>query len=249
MNSDDPERGHASFLTTRWSIVLAAGASSAPNQRAALEELCTAYWYPLYAFVRRKGYDAETSRDLVQEFFSRLLERNDFSRADPSKGRFRAYLLTALKHFLINEAEHARAQKRGGGRKLLPLEFPSQDAETRYSLEPALTESPDRAFDREWALIVLQRALLRLESEQLAAGKTEEWRHLSPHLTASDSIAPYAELTTALGKSENAIKISVHRLRKRYGDLLREEVADTLGGSSVDAELSVLFDVLGGPAV
>ena len=244
MNQDDLERGRASFLTTRWSLVLAAGGKGAMEPRAALETLCATYWYPLYAFVRRKGHDADAARDLVQEFFARLLEREDFARADPARGRFRAYLLTALKHFLINEGERERAEKRGGGRKVLPLEFGAHDAETRFSLEPATLDAPDRAFDRAWALIVLQRALDRLGNEQRAAGKSDEWQKLHPHLTTAEDAAPYSTLAAELGRTENAIKITVHRLRKRYGELLREEIADTLNTDDVDAELATLFDAL-----
>lgn len=244
--TNEPEAQPAAFLTTRWSLVLAASAQASPDQRAALESLCSAYWYPLYAYVRRKGQDADTARDLVQDFFARLLERNDFSRADPAKGRFRAYLLTALKHHLINHAEHARAEKRGGGKQPLPLELSPHDAETRFSLEPAVHDSPDRAFDREWALIVLQRALARLGEEQQSAGKSAAWMLLEPYLTTAEDLAPYATLAARLSVTENAIKISIHRLRKRYGELLRQEVADTLGGEGVEDELGVLFEALGG---
>ncbi|MBI5363648.1 MAG: sigma-70 family RNA polymerase sigma factor [Planctomycetes bacterium] len=242
--TNDPDLQRASFLTTRWSIVLTAGAQPSPDQRAALETLCSTYWYPLYAYVRRKGHDADTARDLVQDFFSRLLERNDFARADPEKGRFRAYLLTALKHFLINERERERAEKRGGGKQPLPLEFTTHDAETRFSLEPAIHDAPDRAFDREWALIVLQRALSKLGAEQRAAGKSAAWSLLEPYLTTAENLAPYAALAPQLSVTENAIKITLHRLRQRYGELLRDEIADTLHTQDVDAELATLFDAL-----
>jgi RNA polymerase sigma-70 factor (ECF subfamily) len=240
-------RDRAPFLTTRWSLVLAAGKSPSDEQRAALETLCRHYWPPLYGFVRRKGHTAEEALDLTQEFFARLLARDDLARADPSRGRFRAYLLTALKHFLVNEWERARTQKRGGGQRFRSLDLPldPHDADARIALDPADPTPPDKTFEREWAHIVLKLALERLATEQARAQRPEQWARLEPYLTTPETTVPYATVARDLGVTENAIKIAIHRLRKRYAELLREEVAHTLQTDDVDAELHELFSALG----
>ena len=236
------------FLTTRWSVVAAAGRGqpgrSAPAEvRAALSELCAAYWPPLYAFARRRGSPPDEAADLVQDFFARLLEKGDLAAADPQRGRFRAWLLTAFKHHASNVRDRERAQKRGGGRA--PLSLDAAEAEQRFG--PQLTDSrtPEAEFERRWALLVLDRALERLAVEQRRAGKARELDELRPFLVAGEEGAPYAEIAERLGRSEGAVKVAVHRLRRRYGELLREEVAGTLADErEVEEEIGALLRAL-----
>ena len=236
------------FLTTRWSVVAAAGRGqpgrSAPAEvRAALSELCAAYWPPLYAFARRRGSAPDEAADHVQDFFARLLEKGDLAAADPQRGRFRAWLLTAFKHHASNVRDRERAQKRGGGRA--PLSLDAAEAEQRFG--PQLTDprTPEAEFERRWALLVLDRALERLAVEQRRAGKARELDELRPVLVAGEEGAPYAEIAERLGRSEGAVKVAVHRLRRRYGELLREEVAGTLADErEVEEEIGALLRAL-----
>lgn len=235
------------FLTTRWSVVAAAGRGQpgkpAPDVRAALSVLCTAYWPPLYAFARRRGSPPDEAADLVQDFFARLLEKGDLAAADPQRGRFRAWLLTAFKHHASNVRDKARAAKRGGGRAPLPLQ--ADDAEQLYGPQLADPRTPEAEFERRWALLVLDRALARLVSEQQRAGKARELEALRPFLVAGEEGAPYAEIAGRLGRSEGAVKVAVHRLRRRYGELLREEVAGTLADErEVEEEIGALMRAL-----
>jgi RNA polymerase sigma factor (sigma-70 family) len=235
------------FLTTRWSVVAAAGGQRpAPpaDVRAALSELCAAYWPPLYAFARRRGSSPADAADLVQDFFARLLEKGDLADADPQRGRFRAWLLTAFKHHASNLRDRERALKRGGGKAPLPLD--AGDAEQRFGPQLADPRTPEAEFERRWALLVLDRALQRLTAEQQRAGKTRELEALRPFLVAGEEGAPYAQIAERLGRSEGAIKVAVHRLRRRYGELLREEVAGTLADErEVEEELRDLTRALG----
>jgi len=225
-------------------VVLAAGRSDTTRARAALEQLCRNYWHPLYAYVRGTGYSREEAEDLTQEFFARLLAHNSVARADPARGRFRSFLLASLKHFLANEWERARAQKRGGGAQLLPLEFDS--AETRCAQPVAPGDTPDRAYDRQWALSLLEVVLGRLRQEYRDAGREDMYLGLKDTLGGARSEMPYRELGTRLGLSEGAVKVAAHRLRQRYRELLREEIANTVAGpEEVEEELRHLFAALG----
>jgi RNA polymerase sigma-70 factor (ECF subfamily) len=247
------DRVSDSFLTTRWSLVAAAGrqqpgAAPPAGARAALESLCRAYWPPLYAFARRTGERPDEAADLVQDFFARLLEKGDLAAADPQRGRFRAWLLTAFRHHASNVRDRERAAKRGGGRRPLSLDAPRFDAgeaETRYGEQLADPRTPEAEYERQWALLVLERALERLSSELRRAGKDRELDALRPFLTAGDEGLPYATVAQSLGRSEGAIKVAVHRLRRRYGELLREEVAGTLADPrEVADELASLIAAL-----
>jgi RNA polymerase sigma factor (sigma-70 family) len=240
--SKRPNRAH--FATTHWSLVVDAGARATPHAEEALARLCEAYWYPLYAYVRRWGYGADEAQDLTQEFFARLMEKGYLRQADPHRGRFRSFLLAALKHFLANERDRAGAQKRGGGRPALPLEI--ETAEGRYSLEPADPETPETIFERRWALILLDKVLSRLRDEYRRTDRGALFDVLKDLLTSGKTDEPYARLGAELGMSEGAVKVAVHRLRRRFGELLREEIAQTVADSrDVDDEIRYLFTTLG----
>lgn len=245
-----PRATGAAFATTRWTMVLGA-ASGSDTTRAglALEELCRTYWRPIYGFVRRQGHSAHDAQDLTQEFFRRLLAGGSLGGVDPARGRFRSFLLASLKHFLANEWDKVRTLKRGGGVSLVPLEAADLAGDTDAEGGPAAGTgvTPERTFDRQWALALLDRVLARLREEHVAAGKTAFFEHLRPTLTADRTVLPYAVLGTQLGLSEGAVKVAVHRLRQRYRELLREEIADTVGSrSQVEEELRDLFAALSG---
>lgn len=211
--------------------------------RDALGKLCTTYWYPLYAFVRREGKSAHDAQDLTQEFFARLLEKNWLGAVDRSRGRFRSWLLASMKHFLANEWDKSHAQKRGSGQALIPLD--PADAESRYAHEPADHATADKLYDRRWAYAVLDAVLARLREEFSAAGKCELFDALKPALTGEKS--PYADIAARLGMSEGAVKVSVHRLRERYRDLIRAEIAETVATpDEIEAELRHLLEALSG---
>jgi RNA polymerase sigma factor (sigma-70 family) len=233
----------AAFVTTHWSVVLTARRSDTTRAQAALARLCQAYWYPLYAYVRRRGYGPHDAQDLTQEFFARLLAQNWLAQADRERGRFRTFLLAALSHFLANEWDKARTQKRGGAVELVPLQL--DNAETRYGQEPADPRTPEQCFERRWALALLDEVLNRLRQEQVAAGAGELFDTLKPCLAGSRAAQPYAALAASLGMTEGAVKVAVHRLRQRYRQLLREEIANTVASpAEVDAEMHHLFAVL-----
>jgi RNA polymerase sigma-70 factor (ECF subfamily) len=229
----------AGFAATRWSVVLAAAQGKrTPAAATAMEELCRAYWYPLYAFIRRRGYESHEAEDLAQGFFARLLEKRALQDVDPQKGKFRAFLLAALKHFLANERDRAQAQKRGGAHTLLQLD--SLDGETRYRLEPAHDATPEKLFERQWALTVLHQVLARLQAEAEADGKAATFASLKGFLVG-DRSQTHAAAGAALGLSEGAVKVAVHRLRRRYRELLREEIAHTVADpADVDEEIQYL---------
>jgi RNA polymerase sigma-70 factor (ECF subfamily) len=223
-------------------MVLAAGGESVQAQDA-LARLCQTYWYPLYAYVRRRGNSPEDAQDLTQEFFARLLQRNWLNHADRDKGRFRSFLLGAMNHFLSDEWDKARAQKRGGGIKPLPLEFDT--AETRFSREPADNVTPEQNFERRWALTLLETVLNHLRQDYEREGRGELFALLNPCLVGDRTAQPYAELAKQLGVSEGTVKAAVHRLRQRYRQLLRDEIANTISEpGDVDEELRHLFAVL-----
>ena len=233
------------FVTTQWSVVLAAGRSDTTKAQAALEKLCRTYWYPLYAYVRRRGQSAVDAEDLTQAFFARLLARNWVGDADRERGRFRTFLLTAMSRFLADEWDKARAQKRGGGVAHVPVQLDT--AETRYGHEPADDCTPEQIYERHWALTLLDTVLQRLRAEYEHEGKGELFAGLNSSLVGSREAQPYAELAGRLDMNEGAVKVAVHRLRKRYRKLLREEIAETMAApEDVDDELRHLFAVLAG---
>jgi RNA polymerase sigma-70 factor (ECF subfamily) len=231
------------FAPTRWSLIAAAREHDSPEARQALSDLCESYWYPLYAYIRRRGHPAEEAQDLTQEFFARLLARDFLGAADPSKGRFRAFLLACCKHFLANERDRAAAQKRGGGR--VPVSLSADEAEERYRREPAHDLTADKLFERRWAVTLIDRALGRLREEYAARGKAEQFDRLRLYLVG-DRGTPQERAALELGMSVGAVKVAVHRMRQRYGELLREEIAQTVGGpDEVDDEIRDLFTALG----
>lgn len=224
-------------------MVVAAGECDSPDGRQALSTLCGRYWSPLYSYVRRSGYSIHDAQDLTQQFFLRVLDKEYLAAADRQRGRFRSFLLGALKHFLANERKAARAQKRGGGR--MPFSLDYTVAEATYQAEPVDQLTPEHLFERSWALLVLDQVLLRLEEEYAARGKTEDFQRLKPLLTADPDAQPYRQVADELGTNEAAVKMTVHRLRRRYRELLREEIAQTVvDPADVDEELKQLFEIL-----
>jgi len=231
------------FSSTRLSVVLTAGQGSSPEAREALATLCESYWYPLYAYVRRRVRDVHEAQDLIQEFFARVLERNILATADPARGRFRSFLLTCVRHFLANEWDKIKAQKRGGGHSPISLDFAS--GESRYRLEPADPVTAERIFDREWAEALLLRVLGRLREEHVGAGKQEQFDVLKVFLTGRNARWSYAEAARRLGTSEGAAMVAAHRLRRQYRKLLRVEIAQTVSHpKEVDDEIRHLFAAL-----
>jgi len=233
------------FATTHWTTVLTARDEQSPHAGEALEKLCGRYWPPIYAFIRRRGHRPEDAQDLTQEFFSRLLEKNYLDAADASKGRFRTLLLTAVSRFLINERERALAQKRGGGAVHFSLQ--ADTAEEGYHVEPADPASPETIFERRWAETVLAGVLVLLRQEFESAGEAERFEVLKPFLAAEEKPPAGAEIAARLGITETAVYSAVHRLRQRYGELLREEIAHTVASpGEIDEELRYLVRVLSG---
>jgi len=232
------------FATTHWTVVLAAGQRHTPQADGALEELCRTYWFPLYAYVRRRGYGKEDAEDLTQAFFARFLEKNYLAGLSAERGRFRAFLLASLKHFLANEWDKSQCQKRGGGATLLSLDW--QTADTQFQVAATNEPSPDRVFDREWALALLAKVIRRLERECTADGKANLFAELKIFLTAGNSELSHAAAAKNLGMDETAVRVAVHRLRKRYRVLLRAEISQTLADESqVDEEMQALFGAFG----
>lgn len=235
--------GKPRFATTHWSVVLAAGKSSAPVQKQALETLCQSYWFPLYAYLRRRGYDNHQAEDLTQAFFARMLEKKDLQTADPKCGKFRSFLLVRLKYFLSDERDRAQAKKRGGGRRVLSLN--ARDAEGHYNLEPATRLSPEMLFEKSWALTVLDRTMDRLEAEMARKDKQELFDHLKVCLTTDKDAIGYQNVATELSMTEGSVRVAVHRLRRRYRKLLRDEVAQTVADEDqIDEEMGSLFAAL-----
>jgi RNA polymerase sigma factor (sigma-70 family) len=239
--SPDPSR---QFCTTHWSVVLAAGHTSVPGAQEALETLCRAYWYPLYVYVRRQGYSSEDAQDLTQEFFARLLEKNSLVKADRDRGKFRTFLLGSLKNFLVNEWKRAGRLKRGGG-----LEFLSIDAiaaEDRFAAEPANESNLDAAYDQRWAVTLIEQVLTTLRQEFNAADKARLFEELSGIIWGDKSTASHAEIAGHLNLTEGTVKVAAYRLRKRFRELLRAEVAQTVAGpEEIDGELRHLISVAG----
>jgi DNA-directed RNA polymerase specialized sigma24 family protein len=231
------------FSTTRWSVVLLAGQEASSESAAALEKLCRAYWLPIYFFARRKGWEDADAKDLTQQFFTQLLARKDFSGLDPRKGKFRTFLLAAFTHFLANEYDRSSAIKRGGGQKILSLDaFPPDELGEGIM---SGTASPGDLFDQRWAKTILQTALLRLKEEMWQAGKSEMFDALKPFLTVTAAAGDYAELAGKLAVEVSSAPVMVHRLRQRYRECVREEVAQTVTSPvELDEEMRHLFAVL-----
>jgi len=233
----------AHFVTTHWSQIVAAGGSDSSQARSSLEQLCRIYWYPLYAFARRSGKGPEDAQDLTQGFFARLLEKNYLSDVDREKGRFRTFLISAFKHFLAKEWRKEQSLKRGGDQVFVPID--AADAESRYGFEPAEETTPERIFERRWALMVLERTLATLRAEYEDAGKGAIFDHLKGIITAGRTEMPYAELAAEMKLTEGAVKVAAHRMRQRYRETLRRQIAETVGSEAeVDAELRNLMAAL-----
>jgi RNA polymerase sigma factor (sigma-70 family) len=236
------ERNVNRFVTTRWSLVRAAGHEAGSEGRKALETLCELYWYPLYAYVRRRGHQAAQAQDLTQAFFADVLERNVLAVADEQRGRFRVFLLQTLKNFLSTERRKQAAGKRGSGRPQLSLDF--EAGENRYRHEPADLITPEQLFERRWALTLLEQALHQLRSEYQTSGRSELFEALEPQLQGYSAKSTYAELAEQLETSEGALKVAAHRLRHRYREILRATIAETVSSpEEVDEELRDLLNV------
>jgi RNA polymerase sigma-70 factor (ECF subfamily) len=235
-------RSDAWFGTTHWSVVLAAGRSDTPRAHAALEKLCSVYWRPLYAYVRRSGYSPQDAADLTQEFFYRLLERRSLADVKPEKGRFRSFLLAAMNHFLSDAWDKARAQKRGAER-VIGVDI--SELETQLAGVSAEGQTPEQAYERQWALALLDEVYQRLQREHQAHGKADLFEALRPALAGSRETQPYRELSRQLGLDEGAIRVAVHRLRQRYRKVLREVIAETVAEpGEVEDEFRYLLRVL-----
>lgn len=232
------------FEMTRWSVVLAAQDGSPSQARRALATLCEAYWEPLYAFTRRNGYNPEEAQDLAQGFFTQLLEKDYLAHVRPTAGKLRSFLLVSLKHFLANERDKARALKRGGG--ATPISLDVEAAESRYRIDAVDHVTPEKVFERRWALTVIAQVLASLRNEAAKADSQEQFDRLKGFLIEDGPRTPYRQLAQELGMSEGAVKMAVHRLRRRFGELLRHEIAEIVANDSeVDAEIRHLLSALG----
>jgi RNA polymerase sigma-70 factor (ECF subfamily) len=224
-------------------VVLAAGKSAGVQQRQAIEMLCQSYWYPLYAYIRRRGYDVHQAEDLAQGFIAHLLDKQHLRTADPKYGKFRSFLLVRLKSFLSDERQYANAHKRGGGRKILSLSCPNPEGQ--YALEPEDQLSPEKLFEKSWALTVLERTMDRLEADMAGKDKERLFEHLKIYLTTERDDIAYQDMAVRLDMTEGAVRVAVHRLRRQYRKLLREEVARTIGDEDqIDEEMGCLFAAL-----
>jgi RNA polymerase sigma factor (sigma-70 family) len=234
-------KGH--FPKTQWSIVLAAGRRSTPRSEQALTALCESYWYPLYAYIRRRGYDAEEARELTQGFFAKLLEKNYLQDVDRERGKFRSFLLASLKHFLANQYDREQTQKRGGRYSTISLDIES--AENKYRLEVGHNLTPEKIYERRWALTLLERVLAQLRAEQAAASQPERFDCLKGFITGESSAVTYCHIAEQLQITEGAVKAAVHRLRRRYGQILRAEISQTVSDpADVEEEIRGLFSAL-----
>lgn len=231
------------FATTHWSLIMAASDSASAQHEPALSTLCQTYWFPLYAYLRRRGYDSHEAEDYTQGFFAGILERKGLRKADPKCGKFRSFLLASLKNFLADEWDRSRAQKRGGDKKVLSLDFDA--AASRYDQGSAHELSPEKLFERSWALAVLSRAMDRLKAESVVSDKRKLFDCLKIYLTAEKDAIPYKNVAEKLAMTEGAVKVAVHRLRRRYRELVRDEIAQTVSTEAqVDEEIRDLFDAL-----
>ena len=235
---------NAAFVTTHWSVVLAARQQDSPAGTQALAKLCSVYWYPLYAYVRRRGHQEQDAQDLTQEFFARLFQKNFLQKVSPDKGRFRSFLLASLKHFLANEWDRTQTQKRGGGGTLVPLDW--QIAENRYALESIDKATPEALYERRWALTLMEQVMKRLRQEYAQNEKSGLFDELKGFLSGEDTSLTYVELAAQLCVSQSAVKMAVLRLRQRYGQLLRQEIAQTVSTpEEIEEEIRHLIAVVG----
>ena len=252
-DSPDPpdSTGHGSkngatpaFATTRWSLVASAGLSDQdPARRDALSRLCESYWYPIYAFARRKGHDREDARDLVQGFFARFIEKHDIAKADAERGRFRTFLLACFEHYATNEWKKQTAQKRGGG--AIQVSLDAAQGEDRWLLEPMGSDDPEREFHRTWARTLLEEVMRRLRAEYEHGGKGDVYERLRPVLSGDVEATDYRTIAESIGATEGAVRVAAHRLRKRFGEILRLEIAHTVrDGADVEDEIRGLFQAL-----
>lgn len=235
--------GQEVFATTHWSVVQAAGDEQSSRRMEALEDLCLTYWYPLYAFVRRRGHDEHEAKDLTQGFFAHLLAKNEVAHADAERGRFRTFLLASFQHFVANEWDKSQCLKRGGGITRFSLD--DENAEARFQLEPSVPAANETLFDRGWAETVIDTVLRRLRSEVLATGDEIRYEIAQPFLWGGDGAGSYADAAARLNMSETGIRSVVHRFRKRFRELIRAEVAQTVARpEDVEAEIRHLFAAL-----
>ena len=233
-------RGGGRFATTRWSLVAAAGRKTDARSVEALASVCEMYWFPVYAFIRRQGNGPEEGADLTQEFFARVIEKDYIGDADPARGRFRSFLCASIRHFLSNERDRARTLKRGGQHPTISLDVETADG--MYRLEPRDDLTPDKLFDRRWALVLLERVLASVRDNQVSAGKGELFDRLKGFLTGDSAGMPYAGVATSLGMTEGAVKVAVHRLRRQFRDALMQEIADTVADpNDVEGEIQYLL--------
>jgi RNA polymerase sigma-70 factor (ECF subfamily) len=240
-----PEAGMRSraFATTHWTLVVNAGHAPSAEAGRAMSALCEAYWYPVYAFVRRQGNDGDAALDLTQGFFARLLEKRDLAGVDRAKGRFRSWLVAAVKHYVANERDRSRADKRGGGRR--PISIDATDAESRYSLEPAHDLTAERVFERRWALTLLDKVLTSLRDELAAEGKAEQFEALKGFIGGRPEDGRYRDAAEGLGMAEGAVRMAAHRLRRRYRELLRQHIAQTVETpEQIEEEIAFLFSAV-----
>jgi RNA polymerase sigma factor (sigma-70 family) len=242
-----PERpAEGAFCTTHWSVVLAARDPDSSRAQEALAELCRTYWYPLYVYVRRRGNNPSEAEDLTQGFFARLLEKNYIGHVTPGLGRFRSFLLTSFKHFLANEWDRAHTAKRGGGKVI--VSFQDEDAEGRYKIEPVENVTPETLFEQRWAFTVLERVLKQLRGEFVRTEKAELFDHLKVFICTDEPGCSYADLGARVGLKEGTVKVAVHRLRRRYGELLRLEISNTVSSpEEVEDEVRHLISAVAGP--
>jgi RNA polymerase sigma factor (sigma-70 family) len=235
--------GASKFATTHWSVVLSAVDSSSPQYKQSLKILCQTYWFPLYAYLRRHGYNTHEAQDCTQDFFMNMIEKDSLRLVNPDRGKFRSYILSALKHFMADRSDRARARKRGGGKTLFSLDL--ENAEDQYELEPVDQLSPERLFERMWALTLLQKAMNRLETEFSSMEKQKVFEQIVIYLAPAQEALSYHETAAKVDMTEGAVKVAVHRLRKRYQELLREEIAQTVSTEGeIDEEIQELFTAL-----
>jgi len=242
IEASGPQGGGGVFRTTQWSMVLNAGSDDSIVAAAALEQLCQRYWYPLYACVRRSGYSHHDAADMTQSFFARVIEKKTFTGVEPGAARFRSFLLTTLKHFMINEWQSANRLKRGGGKQIISLD---EKADELYRAEPSHNATPDKLFEKRWALSVVETGLGKLRAEFVASEKPALFDMLKPALSGEKIERGYADVANEFGLSESAVKVAVYRMRKRFGDLLRAEVAETIRDpADIDDEVRYLISAL-----
>ena len=242
MENNEGSLGQSAFRTTHWSVISAAGAEDSVGARKALEQLCTLYWFPIYAFIRRWGHSTHAAQDLTQDFFFRLLDKRHIERADRNRGRFRTFLLTSVKHFLADQHDRAHAEKRGGGQ--VPVSIDVEIAEGRYLAEPVENETPEKVYERRWANTLLERVVAQLGADFAETGKSEFFKELTPFLWGRKSGTPYREIGDRFGMTESAVKMTVSRLREKYRQLLQVEIAHTVATpEEIEDEIRHLISV------